>query len=67
MSFRKAIEAGKEPRRKRGQRAARACEHNGSCSWCRSNRLYRTNKMMERVYQLMWDANESTRRLYERM
>ena len=47
MSFRKAIEAGKEPRRKRGIRFSPGCQHNGSCNSCRDNRLYRVNKRLE--------------------
>ena len=43
MSLDKAIQHGKEKRRPyRGTKAFDpACRNHGSCSWCRSNRLWR--------------------------
>jgi hypothetical protein len=48
MSLDKAIEHGKE-RRKRYYRAKafdRTCRPNGSCPWCRGNRLHKHKKRL---------------------
>lgn len=46
MSLDKAIEHGKEKRKKyRGSKAVDCtCRNHGSCDWCRSNRTYRFKK-----------------------
>lgn len=51
MSFRKAIEAGKEPRRKRGERVSPSCKHGGDCPWCIGNRTYRTQKLLKKTQE----------------
>ena len=51
MSLDKSIESGKEHRKKfRGAKAVdRMCRNHGGCSYCTSNRLYRTKKKIEAV------------------
>lgn len=49
----KAIEHGKEHRKQyRGTKAYdKACRNHGSCDWCKDNRLYRSNKLLEKSEQ----------------
>lgn len=52
MSFDKAIEYGKTHRkqyRDRARRIDRTCRCHGSCEFCQSNRMYRTNKEKDRT------------------
>lgn len=51
MSLDKAIEHGKEKRQPyRGSKAIdKTCCNHGSCDWCRANRMYKTNKMIEKM------------------
>ena len=47
----KAIQHGREHRKPyRGPKAIdRTCCNNGTCEWCRSNRLYSSNKKIEKA------------------
>jgi len=49
MSLEKAIESGKEYRRRfRGAKEVdRMCRNHGGCSYCTENRMYRTKKKKE--------------------
>lgn len=51
MSLDKAIEHKKEHRKPyRGSKAIdRTCCNNGSCGWCKNNRLYSNNKRKEQT------------------
>ena len=53
MSLNKAIEHGKEKRKPyRGSKAFdHTCRNHGSCDWCRENRLYRENRLKEKLDQ----------------
>lgn len=46
MSLEKAIESGKEKRKKyKGSKAIdKTCRNHGSCKWCESNRRYKFKK-----------------------
>ena len=46
MSLDKSIDSGKEKRKHyKGAKAVdRTCRNNGSCNWCRNNRLYKYRK-----------------------
>ena len=54
MSLDKAIEHGKEKRRPyHGSKAIdKSCRNHGSCDWCRENRMYRTNKSVEKMNEI---------------
>lgn len=47
----KAIEYGKEHRDQ--YRGAKACDKNcrnhGNCEWCKNNRMYRSNRLEEKI------------------
>jgi len=47
----KAIEYGKEHREQ--YRDAKACDKNcrnhGNCEWCKNNRMYRSNRLEEKI------------------
>ena len=60
MSLDKAIEHGKEKRKPyRGSKAFdHTCRNHGSCDWCRENRLYRENKLKEKLDQEEREENE---------
>ena len=69
MSLNKAIEHGKERRKKhRGSKAFdSSCRHGGSCSYCRNNRLYQRKKAETEVEDKLKeyaegeaDGNDST-------
>lgn len=51
MSLDKAITSGKEHRKEyRGSKAIDCtCRNNGSCEWCRINRLYSSLKKIEKM------------------
>lgn len=53
MSLNKAIAHGKEKRKPySGNKAIdRSCRNNGGCGFCEGNRLYQTNKALERMKQ----------------
>ena len=48
MSLEKAIEHGKEHRKPyyKGKSGSRSCRPNGSCPWCRRNRLHKHMKKL---------------------
>ena len=50
MSFNKAIQSGKEHRKEyKGAKAIDCnCRNNGSCDWCRENRLYKNLKRLDK-------------------
>lgn len=50
MSLDKAIQHGKERRKPwRGSKNFdKTCRNHGGCDWCKENRLYSTNKELER-------------------
>ena len=52
MSLNKAIEYGKEHRKKyRGSKAIdKTCRNHGSCEWCRDNREYKNRKRIKSAY-----------------
>lgn len=61
----KAIEHNKEHRKPyHGSKAFdRTCRNHGGCDYCKNNRLYRSNKLLEKSEQeqrRMHDAWEST-------
>ena len=47
----KAIEHGKEHRKRyRGAKACdKTCRNRGSCTWCKNNRTYHSNKLDEKI------------------
>ena len=51
MSLDKAIQSGKEHRKKyRGAKSIDcSCRNNGSCDWCRRNRLYKNLKRFDKA------------------
>lgn len=51
MSLNKAIQSGKEHRKeyKGAKSIDSACRNNGSCDWCRENRLYKNLKRLDKV------------------
>jgi hypothetical protein len=51
MSFDKSIESGQEHRKeyRKSKRFDKTCRNHGSCSWCRSDKLYQFNKEVERT------------------
>lgn len=55
MSLNKAIERGKERRKKYyGAKAIDCtCRNHGSCGWCMSSRLYKNNKRIDRMNEKM--------------
>lgn len=55
MALDKAIEHGKEHRKPyTGAKAIdRTCRNHGSCGWCKSNRLYKQNKLDEASRQAL--------------
>lgn len=55
MSLDKAIDHGKEHRKKyRGAKAVDPyCRNHGLCSYCKSNRLYSSNKALEAAKEKM--------------
>lgn len=63
MSLNKAIEHGKEHRKRyRGAKAVDPyCRNHGRCSWCRRNRLYSGRKALEAAKEKMNYENHSDR------
>lgn len=62
MSLNKAIESGKEHRKRyRGAKAIDPyCRNHGLCSYCRGNRLYSSKKAMDAVKEKMkGDLNDN--------
>ena len=55
MSLDKAIQSGKEHRKQyKGAKAIdRTCRNHGSCSWCKSNRQYKYQKVKESMEEQM--------------
>ena len=51
MSLDKSIEHNKEHRKpyRGSKRIDRTCRNHGGCDWCKGNRLYSTQKELERV------------------
>lgn len=62
MSLDKAIEHGKEHRRKyRGAKAVDAtCRNHGSCEWCLTNRQYASRKREESTESMRKEYNASS-------
>ena len=63
MSLDKAIKSGKEHRKEyiKAKAVDRSCRNNGSCEWCKSNRLH-NNMIKEQQYSLKnyrGDCNEN--------
>lgn len=60
MSLNKAIEYGKEHRKKyRGAKAIDCtCRNHGSCGWCTSTRLYKNNKRIDRMNEKLKEYKE---------
>ena len=61
MSLDKAIEHGKEKKRKpyKGAKAIDCtCRNHGSCEWCKSNRLYQQLRMDEASRQALEESEE---------
>ena len=50
MTLNKAIEYGKEHRKKyTGSKAIdKSCRNNGGCEWCKGNRMYQSKKELDR-------------------
>ena len=57
MTLDKAIEHGKEKRKPyKGAKAVdRSCRNHGDCDWCKSNRLYKNAKRLQRMDNKMED------------
>lgn len=55
MSLNKAIEYGKEKRKAYtgGKAIDCSCRNHGSCEWCKSNRLYQSNRINEKTKQII--------------
>lgn len=54
MALDKAIQYGKEkrkPYRKKAQQVDPSCRCHGGCEWCLGNRMYRYNKIKEKMEQ----------------
>lgn len=51
MSLEKAIQSGKEKRKayRKSKAFDRSCRNHGTCNWCYDNRMYRTNRELERI------------------
>lgn len=51
MSLDKAIKHKKEHRKQyRGSKAIdKTCRNHGSCDWCKENRLYKSNKQIDKM------------------
>ncbi|WP_458408227.1 hypothetical protein [Anaerotignum sp.] len=62
MSLDKAIEHGKEKRKKfRGGKAvSNRCKNHGGCVWCEANRLYQRSKEELAAEQQMREVEEET-------
>ena len=62
MSLNKAIEYGKERRKKYyGAKAIDcSCRNHGSCEWCRGSRLYKNNRRIDRMNEKMKEYKEVT-------
>ena len=60
MSLNKAIESGKEHRRqyRKAKAVDKTCRNNGSCFWCRDNRMYKYNKVKEKADSYMEEIDE---------
>ena len=61
MSLDKAIEHGKEKKRKTYKGATAidcTCRNHGSCEWCKSNRLYQQLRMDEASRQALEEEYE---------
>lgn len=63
MSLNKAIEHGKEKRKKyRGSKAIDCtCRNHGSCEWCRGNREYKNLKRKESANEQKKEYDEEFR------
>lgn len=54
MSLNKAIESGKEHRKKYGEQGDfcksvdKRCRNHGGCKWCEENRMYKNLKRLEK-------------------
>lgn len=57
MTLDKAIKHGKEKRKPyKGAKAVdRSCRNHGDCDWCKSNRLYKNTKRLQRMDDKMKD------------
>jgi hypothetical protein len=51
MSFKKAIESGKEKRKEWpfNKRVDKRCRNHGGCGWCLGNRLHKYKKQIEKA------------------
>ena len=65
MSLDKAIEHHKEKRKQyRGSKACdKACRNHGSDDWAKDNRLYRSNKLLEKSEQDLEEVSDHKKTL----
>ena len=60
MSLNKAIESGKEHRKKyrHSKSVSKNCRNHGNCKYCKNNRLYQLNKEKEKIENKLQELEE---------